>query len=173
MKRIYARRKVSQICPIFLQSVLLPLLTVPSMQDLYQTGKNAIPLTVTDNNLFINICWILWVKVMFQPKKNVALTRVLVSAPRKFLRFTAWMAEQAFLSSWKKKSKIKIIHATSTTKTWQSFASNNPPKVSDKSVNPLSNPVSHYMVISENDPMISPSQFPWYLLAKSCKKYEG
>ena len=80
--------KVSQICPIFLQSAL-PLLTVPSMQDLYQKGKNAIHLTVTDNNLFINICWILRVKVMFQPKKNVALTRVLVSAPRKFLRFTA------------------------------------------------------------------------------------
>ena len=66
---------------------------------LYQKGKTAIPLTVTNNNLFINICWILRVKVMFQPKKNVALTRVLVSAPRKFLRFTAWMAEQAFLSS--------------------------------------------------------------------------
>ena len=37
----------------------------------------------------------------------------------------------------------------------------------------LGKPVSHYMVISESDPMISPNQFPWYLLAKSCKKYEG
>lgn len=37
------------------------------------------------------------------------------------------------------------------------------------------NPVSCFTVISENDPMITQNQFPWYLLPKYmyCKKYEG
>ena len=117
------------------------------MQDLYQKGKNGIPLTVTDNKLFINICWILRVKVMFQPKKNVALTRVLVSAPRKFLRFTAWMAEQAFLSSWKT-NKILINtcykHYKNMTKFCRQVTTLQ--KVAIKNLILSANPVSHNMV---------------------------
>lgn len=48
-------------------------------------------------------------------------------------------------------------------------------KVAIKNVILSGNPVSRYIVISENDPMITQNQFPWYLLPKYmyCKKYEG
>lgn len=48
-------------------------------------------------------------------------------------------------------------------------------KVAIKNVILSGNPVSRDMVISENDPMITQNQFPWYLLPKYmyCKKYEG
>ena len=48
-------------------------------------------------------------------------------------------------------------------------------KVAIKNVILSGNPVSRYMVISENDLMITQNQFPWYILPKYmyCKKYEG
>ena len=39
-------------------------------------------------------------------------------------------------------------------------------KVATKNVILSGNPVSRDMVISENDPMITQNQFPWYLLPK-------
>ena len=39
-------------------------------------------------------------------------------------------------------------------------------KVAIKNVILSGNPVSHYIVISENDQMITQNQFPWYLLPK-------
>ena len=39
-------------------------------------------------------------------------------------------------------------------------------KVAIKNVILSGNPVSRYIVISENDPMITQNQFPWYLLPK-------